>query len=92
MYLYAPGDDELDTEDGMGRLWLFSATETFARYYANNKELKLEKVKIYEGRPGVYITIDKNEFLSIEGNKPIESAGIKIAHNEMRQLDAWIVK
>lgn len=91
VYLYMPGD-EVDTVDGEARRWLFAATETFTRYYTNNKELKLEKVKIYDGRPGVYITIDKNESLSIEGNKPIESVGIKIAHNEMRQLDAWIVE
>jgi hypothetical protein len=42
--------------------------------------------------PGVYITIDISENLAPEGNQPLESMGVKIAHNEMRKLDAWVVE
>ena len=91
VYFYMPGEEQ-NTFDAVWRKWLFDATDTFAGYYMQQEGLKLERVNTYEGKPGVYITIDKNEILSDEGNEPVETAGTKIAHNEMRKLDAWVVE
>ena len=91
VYLYMPGDEQ-KTFDAIWRKWLFEATETFAGYYMKQEGVKLERVNEFEGSPGVYVTIDKNEVLSDEGNEPVETAGTKIAHCEMRHMDAWVVE
>lgn len=91
VYLYMPGEEQ-DSFDDVWRRWLYDATETFAGYYTEQEGLKLERVREFDGRQGVYVTIDKNEVLSAVGNASVEAVGTKIAHNEMRKLDAWRVE
>lgn len=91
VFLYMPGE-ESDVFDDVWRRWLYDATETFAGYYTEQEGLKLERVREFDGRQGVYVTIDKNEVLSEEGNAPVEAAGTKIAHCEMRNMDVWVVE
>lgn len=91
IYLYMPGE-EVDTCDGEGRRWLYCVLDIFTGYYTQQKGLRLEQIHVFDGRPGVYVTIDKNEVLSEMGNTPVEAVGTKIAHNEMRKMDAWLVE
>lgn len=91
IYLYQPGENDGST-DAIGRIWIYAATETFAGYYMNQEGLKLERVREFDGKQGVYVTIDKNEVLSEVGNEPVETVGVKVAHCEMRHMDAWIVE
>lgn len=91
VYLYMPGEESMEFDD-VWRRWLYDATETFAGYYTKQEGLKLERVSEFDGRPGVYVTIDKNEVLTETGNAPIESVGTHITHCEMRKLDAWRVE
>lgn len=91
VYLYMP-DTEQDNFDVTLRKWIYDAVETFTTYYTNNEEMKLERVSVFDGHSGVYVTIDKNDILCPGSNACIEDVGEKIAHNEMRMLDAWEIK
>ena len=92
VYLYTPGETNKEIFDANWRCFIYDACQTFLRYYVGDENLELSSVSEFDGSPGIYITIDKNEILSADGNQPIESVGVKIAHNEMRKLDAWIIE
>ena len=91
VYLYNPGE-KVDNFDYIQRVWIYNAVETFLAYYMNNEGMQVERVSTFDGRAGVYVTIDKNEVLYPGSNACVEEAGEKIAHNEMRMLDAWEIK
>lgn len=91
VYLYNPGE-KVDNFDYIQRVWIYNAVETFLAYYMNNEGMQLERVSSFEGRAGIYVTIDKNEVLYPGSNVCVEETGEKIAHNEFRMLDAWEVK
>lgn len=91
VYLYMPGDEQ-DNFDGEIRRWIYASLETFAAYYANNEGMKLERIHEFDGRAGVYVTIDKNEILYPGSNACVEEVGVMIAHNENRHLEAWLVE
>jgi len=91
VYLYYPGE-EVDDYDYVLRDWSYYDVEEFLAYYTHQEGMKLEKIKVFDGRAGVYVTIDKNEILYPGSNACVEKAGEKIAHNELRRLDAWIIE
>lgn len=91
VYLYYPGE-KVDNFDYIQRVWIYNAVETFLAYYMDSEGMLLERVSSFDGRPGIYVTIDKNEVLYPGSNGCVEETGEKIAHNEFRMLDAWKIK
>lgn len=91
VYLYYPGE-KVNDYDYVLRDWSYYDVEEFLAYYTRQEGMKLEKVNTFDGRAGVYVTIDKNENLYPGSNACVEEAGEKIAHNEFRMLDAWEIK
>lgn len=92
VYFYMPGETNKEIFDVYWRDFIYDACQTFLRYYVVDKNLNIYAIAEFDESPGVYITMDISENLSPDGNQPIENIGVKIAHNEMRKLDAWIVE
>lgn len=91
VFLYHPSGSGNSFEDTM-RDWLYASFETFLGYYIDYEDLKIERITQYSGKDGMYITIGYNEIISEKGNKPVVDDCIHVAHNEMRNMDAYIKK
>lgn len=92
VYFYMHGETNKEIFDVYWRDFIYDACQTFLRYYVVDKNLNIYAIAEFDESPGVYITMDISENLSPDGNQPIENIGVKIVHNEMRKLDAWVVE
>lgn len=91
VYLYYPSVEH-SCFDEIYRNWLYEAFETFLGYYTDIEDLKLEWIDQYSGKEGIYIVTEINEKLSKDGNRPVIEDCVHVAHNDMRDMDAYIKK
>lgn len=93
VYLYYPAAENKNSGyDEIFRNWMYDSFETFLGYYTDNEDLKLERVAQYSGKQGLYIVVEINEKLSEDGNRPVVGDCVHVAHNNTRDMDAYIKK